>query len=967
MTPNYEYIQKLIKDTLANKPIGHEITPEEHQNIELALLEFAKNLELIQVGTLIGFANANTVPVQPNGTNAAYLNTMTNSTTVVFNNFRDVNGRQISVTTDSEHVAFNVLFWNAGNKNQRNGWSIYTIQIPIITISDLSYILEKITLQEDITTNITCGGIEAGTLLPAGTELKQIITDMVYGNSTIIPWGENSDLNNYTETGIYHFEGYRTNANDNLPIENVDAKANIAFTLIVDKSEGYLEENDGVTTHVPTIVSQTLFLGNRQGSETRAYVRNCTMFFDGQPDNWERWHELMQTTYLGVLRETHEGETLKSVRENGLYTGAFFYPSSTFDIFKLEVMNNYAIADLYGGTNTVFQKITILQINGDDKELTRRRRWNADINDYEWTPWEEITDEDKQDLVAGAVENNVATFGTNGQVKDSGVKAGGAEFVEDIYKALTVIGGEATYYTTIQGMVIPVGTTVYSDAAWTNEVGTVTAAMSSGQYSVTLDSGEDIRVYENPYTKPSDKTLATEAGVMKAIQSNSSHVSTPDWNQNDETATDYIKNRTHYEAIAEHVEMTDNEYDAKVASGSTFVQVQMNSVTVENNEYLKDKNTETGSRQEYNSILSALSAGSDGSVFKNGTSTCKKIAINGIKTSLEYLEHPQGSPFYDREGVLGSTFYGADGTADTTQTNVICCYGNGFMLKYYCYVGYSESYFLFLIDTSIYGEAPYTIDFYFECEQTIKKLDEKFLPNGIVPKRKTGDVVVCINRDGDGVFKVISWEEYESNTLNYPDVIGLVADPVKRTFLFCELLNKPFASIANIKKYLYGYTSLMDGQDTYRRLSVGGNIDGSFPAFYDLRCVSKTGTVFYQKQFNAYTPALFEWEKVYNPLCKAFYDDPVNMTGAYASQMDRLIALKNGTEPKQDTFFYIDPVNGFHSVYYAQLSSVGLLGIMDNYPYNDIAPFNTMGSVPGFDTLNYNLSPVFGLYTEDEE
>ncbi len=180
MTPNYEYIQNLIKNTLANKPAGHEITPEEHQNIELALLEYAKDLELLQVGTLIGFADANTVPVQPNGTNAAYLNTMPNSATITFHNFRDINGKQISVTTDNEYAALNILFWNAGNKNQRNGWSIYTTPIHISAVADLSYIFEQITLQDNVTTNVTCGGITAGTTIPAGTELKQIIMDMIF-------------------------------------------------------------------------------------------------------------------------------------------------------------------------------------------------------------------------------------------------------------------------------------------------------------------------------------------------------------------------------------------------------------------------------------------------------------------------------------------------------------------------------------------------------------------------------------------------------------------------------------------------------------------------------------------------------------------------------------------------------------------------------------------------------------------
>ena len=180
MTPNYEYIQNLIKNTLANKPIGHEITPEEHQNIELALLEYAKNLELLQVGTLIGFADANTVPVQPNGTNAAYLNTMSNNTTITFNNFRSINGQPISVTTDKGYAALNILFWNAGNKNQRNGWTVYTTKIHISAVADLSYFYDEITLQNDITTNITCGGISSGTKIPEGTRLKDIVMNMIF-------------------------------------------------------------------------------------------------------------------------------------------------------------------------------------------------------------------------------------------------------------------------------------------------------------------------------------------------------------------------------------------------------------------------------------------------------------------------------------------------------------------------------------------------------------------------------------------------------------------------------------------------------------------------------------------------------------------------------------------------------------------------------------------------------------------
>ena len=57
-------------------------------------------------------------------------------------------------------------------------------------------------------------------------------------------WTSESNLNDYTDTGVYHFSGYRLSAVDNLPIESVGETVNIAFTLIVDKSEGYYSRSN---------------------------------------------------------------------------------------------------------------------------------------------------------------------------------------------------------------------------------------------------------------------------------------------------------------------------------------------------------------------------------------------------------------------------------------------------------------------------------------------------------------------------------------------------------------------------------------------------------------------------------------------------------------------------------------------------------------------------------------------------
>jgi|GEM_PF-7030106 len=196
-------------------------------------------------------------------------------------------------------------------------------------------------------------------------------------------WNANSNANDYTTTGVYHFAGYRLNNNDNLPIDNYGDKTNIAFTLIVDKVDGFISSD----THVPAHVSQTLILGNRQGSETKIYIRNATMFYDGQPDNWEPWKELVSSTYLGIA-DSMESEVLMSATEIGLYTGAIVNAqTSTFDVFKLEVINNHALSAMLGMFNSILQTITILKI--DTTNLSLQRFGVYDGSKFVFSKWQE--------------------------------------------------------------------------------------------------------------------------------------------------------------------------------------------------------------------------------------------------------------------------------------------------------------------------------------------------------------------------------------------------------------------------------------------------------------------------------------------------------------------------------------------------------------------------------------------------
>lgn len=243
---------------------------------------------------------------------------------------------------------------------------------------------------------------------------------------------------------------------------------------------------------------------------------------------------------------------------------------------------------------------------------------------------------------------------------------------------------------------------------------------------------------------------------------------------------------------------------------------------------------------------------------------------------------------------------------------------------------------------------------------------ENFLTpfNLVAPKYKTGDVVYSTNVP-DFHFGVMSWEEYVKNPTNSMDTkmpIGLVVDPVKRTFLFCMLLGKYFATSDNIETYFVGYTSFEDGAETFER--VGGTV--SIPVFYALRNQNWGGTIFYVKNNVSYVPSLKEWKKAKEHLCTAFYTDENDSSSPYAGFMDRLLALRDGVTPS-NSLFIGKHNNGTSKLFYSQISTVGKVMFSDGTLRN--VAFNMNGERPYWDNAidEYACCPVFGIYTEAEE
>ena len=125
MNAGYLNTQNKIQSTLVDREDGTQIQPKDHQEFALMLLDYIRSVELISASTLIGQCEPETVPVQPNDANVAYIGAAKQNQTTVFSNFIGEDGEPISITVDDKNVAFVVFTWN------RQYWTATTTDIDV--------------------------------------------------------------------------------------------------------------------------------------------------------------------------------------------------------------------------------------------------------------------------------------------------------------------------------------------------------------------------------------------------------------------------------------------------------------------------------------------------------------------------------------------------------------------------------------------------------------------------------------------------------------------------------------------------------------------------------------------------------------------------------------------------------------------------------------------------------------------
>lgn len=123
----YDDTRQMIISTLMGRPNGEEIQPENQQAYELNMLDYVRSIEMATTSTLIGIADSNTVPIQPDKANVCYLAGVAQERTVTFQNFRDYQGKPISITTGEMQAYFVILLWN------KQYWSVQALPTAIVS------------------------------------------------------------------------------------------------------------------------------------------------------------------------------------------------------------------------------------------------------------------------------------------------------------------------------------------------------------------------------------------------------------------------------------------------------------------------------------------------------------------------------------------------------------------------------------------------------------------------------------------------------------------------------------------------------------------------------------------------------------------------------------------------------------------------------------------------------------------
>lgn len=189
-----------------------------------------------------------------------------------------------------------------------------------------------------------------------------------------VEWGVNSNINDYTSSGVYYITGKRSMSDDGLPI---DTYPHFTARLLV---VGSTENSNSIT--------QILSL-NASG-KSNLFMRNCVL---GDTTVWGKWSILQQNTNVGRVA------SLDNFTAGGVYSG-IYTGGISHETFVLTVINNEAAATAAGSVRCISQFKYALDLHSNYSYKTRTGRGTEEI---EWGDWVDLGAPGTVNIQDGAV------------------------------------------------------------------------------------------------------------------------------------------------------------------------------------------------------------------------------------------------------------------------------------------------------------------------------------------------------------------------------------------------------------------------------------------------------------------------------------------------------------------------------------------------------------------------------------
>ena len=201
----YNDSKEKIVGTLTGRTNGEQITPEKHQDFALSILEYIRSIELSSLSNgLAGFAQENTVPIQPNNSYVTYLSAVPAGRTFTYSKFLGVDGLPLTVSSNDDNASLVILYWD------KRHWSYLSMPVTVVNKGNGATFNYRFNIRKTYPSKKAMEDDSASPVDPAGEKIK-------VGELVSVVNNEDS-----RENGLYSYTGSGWAFQGNMNIEIVN-------------------------------------------------------------------------------------------------------------------------------------------------------------------------------------------------------------------------------------------------------------------------------------------------------------------------------------------------------------------------------------------------------------------------------------------------------------------------------------------------------------------------------------------------------------------------------------------------------------------------------------------------------------------------------------------------------------------------------------------------------------------------